>query len=75
MSISKEQLCDYARALSNHDAHEEIQRRIDKRLFERFITATDEERRVIADLVNASRLYQKELKLLVDEIKDDKSIN
>jgi len=70
MSISSSQLGDFARAINNHPAREAIADRINKRLYIKWLTANDDERKVIGDIHAAGELFYKELNIILAEIKD-----
>ena len=75
MSVSPEQLKDFARVMKNHPAYEEVKERVSLRIFDKFKTATNEERCVLGDIMNAGGLFYKELNYIVSEVSDEESIN
>lgn len=68
MSITQARLEEFAKYVKNHDAFEEIQDRINRRFFAKFCDGTDEERKVVGDMMNNSKLFYRELNVILDEI-------
>lgn len=78
MSVSKSQLSDFAQLFEHHPALEAIQERVQQRIFKRFITASEVERKILGDTMAAGALFYKELAIIVaesKEIQDEENIN
>lgn len=67
MSTSPEAQLDLATHILNHHALDAVRDRIQLNLFQRFRRGTEEERKIIADIMDAEGLFFKELQVIVDE--------
>ena len=75
MSVSPAQMEQFAKTILEHDAVEAVRERIRMRLFNRFCTATPEEREVVNDLMAAENLFFAELKTILGEADARGSVN
>ena len=75
MSISNNQLLNLAEILDSHEAVPEVRDRMKKRLFERFLSSTLEERKIISDIMDAEKLFFAELQNIIAELKELTPIN
>jgi len=75
MSISDSQLEDFCRVINNHPALAEVKRRIKMKIFNRFITATDQDRVVLGNLMGAGELFYKEFSIVVNEMASKNIVN
>ena len=71
MSVSESQLKDFVRFLE-HPAYSHVQELISKRLYDKWLSATDDERKVIGDIHASAELYHKELKSILAKYGDIK---
>ena len=70
--ISPNQLEDFARVLSKHEALDEVLSRMSHRLYKKWVNANEEERRVIGDIEAACHLFRRELNHIVAEMQKGK---
>jgi len=75
MSVSKQRLDEFAKFVINHEALPEIRERMKRRLFDEFITATDDKRKVIGDILNAEALFFSEIQRVLNEIQLNETLN
>ncbi|RLD75677.1 MAG: hypothetical protein DRJ15_16625 [Bacteroidetes bacterium] len=68
MSIQQQR--DLAKTIISHPALSEITERIQQKMFKRFITANDDERKVISDLITSMELFLKEIRAIDVEGED-----
>jgi len=69
MSVSQEAQADFATLVINHHALDTVRDRIQLNLFQRFRRGTEEERNIIADIMDAEGLFFKELQVIADDAK------
>ena len=70
MSVSNERLVSYAKMIAlNHDEEfVEIKRRIDTKLLDRFRKCNcDDDRKAVADIMNAEDIFFSELRIIIGE--------
>ena len=67
MSTSNEAKLDFANMVLGHHALDAVIEDIHLRLFARFRTGTEQERKIVADIMDAGDLFIKELKTIVDQ--------
>ena len=67
MSTSNESKLDFANMVLNHHALEAVIEDVHQRLFARFRVGTEQERKIVADIMDAGDLFIKELKTIVDQ--------
>lgn len=70
MSVSNDRLLSYAKMIVlNHDEeYNEVKRRIDTKMLDRFRKCgSDEDRKTIADIMNAMDIFTSELRVIVAE--------
>ena len=70
MSTSIQSQRDLAKTIINHPALDSVVERINKRMFNRFIAANDEERKVISDIITSMNLFLKEIRSIDVEGED-----
>ena len=75
MSVSKAQLEDFASKINNHPAYDEVIKRMQESLFSEWVTATDDRRKIIADLVSNMGFLITEINKVCGHIDADKPIN
>jgi len=75
MSVSKQRLDEFAKFVINHEALPEIRERMKRRLFDEFITATDDKRKVIGDILNADALFFSEIQRVLNEIQLNETLD
>ena len=64
MSTSIESQRDLANTIIKHPALAAVVERVQHRLFKKFITAADDERKVISDIMTSMDLFLKELRVV-----------
>ncbi len=75
MSVTEQQLKEFAKQVATNPAFPEVLERIQVTLFTRWVKGTPEERQIIGDLADHLGLFVKEIKSLYESIDDDKPIN
>jgi len=70
MSVSIQSQRDLAKTIINHPATEAVVERINQRMFKRFIAGTDDERKVISDIITSMNLFLKEIRSIDVEGED-----
>ncbi len=67
MSVSIESMRDLAKMILSHGALDAVVERVHLRLFNRFRKATDDERVIIASIMDGMDLFMKEIRVIQDE--------
>ena len=75
MSVSKQQLQDFAKLVKGHPAFEEMMIRVQRTLFDRWLGADKKEMAEIRDISDNQKLFVNELNVIFESIDEDKSIN
>ena len=72
--MNNDRLVSYAKmiALNHPEEYEEVKRRIDAKMLERFRRGDKETREAIANIMNADEIFMSELRLIIaNDIKPD----
>jgi len=75
MSTTHTQVQQFATLMLEHDAAEHVWELVDLKLFQRFRSATDQERKIITDLMDIKDLFLAELRQIQAGINDDEPVN
>jgi carbamoylphosphate synthase large subunit len=75
MSVSKAQLEDFASKINTHPAYDEVMTRISQGLFERWVKATEDQRKIIGDIVAIQGQFIDEINKVCGQIDADKPVN
>ena len=60
---------------TNQEVFDTILEDMQMSLFREFVTATDDKRKIIGDIINASQLFQAEMSKIIASNIDDDNIN
>jgi len=69
--VSESQIEDFSRFIK-HPAYQHVQEVLSKRLYEKWLVGSDEERKDIGDIHASGEMFHKELKRILDNIGDKK---
>ena len=75
MSTTHTQVQQFATLMLEHDAADRVWELVDLKLFQRFRSATDQERKIITDLMDIKDLFLAELRQIQAGINDDEPVN
>ena len=68
MSVSKSRLEEFAKYMeANKDVIEEVQERVNRKLFNKFMKASYDERGVISDIIDTDGLFFKEVSIILSK--------
>ena len=68
--MSKKQQEDFAKMVVDHPEFKEVMTRVDMRLFNKFRTATPQEREIINAIMDSGLMFVRELRAIADGAED-----